>query len=111
MKIVVTGASGFLGSHTVRALVDAGHSVVGLSRKLPSPARTILCANYIGGVDVVDSVSLKGSISKAWMLSYTRWALSRNVSQIRLFEKCTSLGPEMSSKKRRYCVGTEVCGT
>ena len=33
--------------------------MVGLSRKLLT-CSTILCANYIGGVDVVDSVSLKG---------------------------------------------------
>jgi len=30
MKILVTGASGFIGSHTCERLVDLGHEVVGV---------------------------------------------------------------------------------
>lgn len=30
MKILVTGASGFIGSHVVKSLIDSGHTVVGL---------------------------------------------------------------------------------
>lgn len=35
MYIIVLGASGFLGNATSRALADAGHKVVGISRRFP----------------------------------------------------------------------------
>ena len=40
MLVAVTGASGFLGSHIVRALMDHGHRVRALVRDADDPART-----------------------------------------------------------------------
>jgi UDP-glucose 4-epimerase len=40
MKVLVTGGSGFLGSHVADALAEAGHDVVIFDRK-PSPWRRI----------------------------------------------------------------------
>ena len=58
-KIVVTGATGFVGSHTVNALTEAGHFVVGLSRTKPTQARRNKDAVYIDNVDVADETTLK----------------------------------------------------
>ena len=33
MRILITGATGFIGRHVARALVAAGHEVVGCARK------------------------------------------------------------------------------
>lgn len=38
MHVFTTGARGFLGRHIVTALLDAGHEVVALTRREPSPA-------------------------------------------------------------------------
>lgn len=34
MKVLVTGAAGFIGSHTVKYLVNLGHDVIGVDRRL-----------------------------------------------------------------------------
>lgn len=40
MRIVVTGSEGFIGKHLVRALVNAGHEVIGLDIKSGQDVRT-----------------------------------------------------------------------
>src|SRR5690554_5938794 len=40
MKILITGASGFIGRHLTRALVRSGHHVVALTRGDPSALAT-----------------------------------------------------------------------
>jgi uncharacterized protein YbjT (DUF2867 family) len=57
MKVLVTGASGFVGSHTVEALIGAGHEVVGFSRSLPKGERNKAKATYRTGVDVANAES------------------------------------------------------
>ncbi|BDI28231.1 oxidoreductase [Capsulimonas corticalis] len=58
MEVLVTGASGFVGNHMIEALLAAGHSVRGLSRKKPQGERAKSGATYIDGVDVGDAATL-----------------------------------------------------
>ena len=65
MRVMVTGGTGFLGSHTVKALLDAGHEVRLLVR---SPARIgpAMAPHGIGEVDhVVGDVTDPESIARA----------------------------------------------
>jgi uncharacterized protein YbjT (DUF2867 family) len=58
MKVLVTGASGFVGHHTIQALLDAGHEVRGLARREPTGDRRKAGAEYVDHVNVADAVTL-----------------------------------------------------
>jgi nucleoside-diphosphate-sugar epimerase len=62
MKVIVTGASGFVGGHVIARLVSEGHTVVGLSRYAVHASRKIDGATYVLGIDVTDPTSLTTSI-------------------------------------------------
>jgi dihydroflavonol-4-reductase len=65
MRVLVTGGTGFVGAHTTKALVDAGHDVVLLVR---TPARIDENVKPLG-VDSVDfavgDMTDRGSVAKA----------------------------------------------
>lgn len=87
MKIAVTGASGFIGSALVPALLTDGHEVLKLVRRQPEapdeirwdPARGQLDPAELAGVDA--AIHLAGaSVGRRWSESYKRKILDSRVS-------------------------------
>jgi NADH dehydrogenase len=62
MKVVVTGASGFVGNHAVARLVADGHTVFGVSRYAVRDDRKVAGATYICGIDVTEPETLSSDI-------------------------------------------------
>lgn len=62
MKALVTGASGFTGSHLVRALEQQGHTVVGLVRKSSNLARLAACNVQLIYGDITDHKALQAAM-------------------------------------------------
>ncbi len=54
MKVLVTGAAGFVGRHLCHALVEAGHEVIGLSREVPPARQAVANVVYVSG-DVTEA--------------------------------------------------------
>ncbi len=63
MKALVTGASGFTGSHLVRALEQQGHAVVGLVRKSSNLARLAECNVHLVYGDITDHNALQAAMT------------------------------------------------
>jgi dihydroflavonol-4-reductase len=62
MQILVTGATGFLGSHIARGLVDAGHAVRALARPLASRALLADVPEIVWAAgDILDPPSLRAA--------------------------------------------------
>src|SRR4051795_1424309 len=51
MRLVVTGAAGFIGSHLTDAALAAGHEVVGVDAFVPYYARSVKEANLAGAIE------------------------------------------------------------
>ncbi len=70
MKVAVTGAAGFVGGALLRALLDAGHEVVGVKRPSSSPPPTLQHPSLTWATaDVTNPASLRGLFDKAvWLI-------------------------------------------
>jgi nucleoside-diphosphate-sugar epimerase len=65
MRIFLTGATGFIGSHIVPRLLEAGHQVLGLSRSEAGAKQLVAAGAAVHGGDLDDPATLKSGAEKA----------------------------------------------
>lgn len=78
MRIIVTGANGYLGRHTVSALVAAGHEVVALCRKSSSSEEVRALGAQVRFGDVTDPGSLADAFAGSTHLVHAAGFVSRD---------------------------------
>ena len=87
MKVIVAGASGFLGTALVTELTSSGHQVTTLVRRAPStsterewhPERGELAPGLLAGADAVLCLSGAGISDKRWTPAYKKLLLDSRV--------------------------------
>ena len=91
MRIVVSGASGLIGSALVPHLTARGHEVTRLVRRAATsgesqwdPARGVIDANLVGAADAIIHLSGAGIGDKRWSNSYKREILDSRVKSTKL---------------------------
>jgi uncharacterized protein len=103
MRVVVSGASGFLGTKLVTRLRDSGHDVVRLVRRAPSGADELRWDPKLGtidpqalaGADAVVNLSGANIGDKRWTAAYKRELIESRISATRtLVGAITALPPD-----------------
>ncbi|MBC7420910.1 MAG: NAD-dependent epimerase/dehydratase family protein [Bdellovibrio sp.] len=94
MKVIVTGANGFLGSWLTKRLLDEGHEVTALVRKSSDLSELeSLKPNYVYG-DITDLASLKAAFKDQEIVFHLAGAIAYKKSERALMEKVNVHGTQ-----------------
>lgn len=92
MRILIAGASGFIGQALVRGAENAGHTVVKIVRGDPepgdilfNPAHGTINHTELAGADAVISLNGAGLFSKLWTEPYKQTLLRSRITSVRTF--------------------------
>ena len=112
MKIVVSGASGLIGTQLVAKLSNSGHEVVRLVRRSPksgeiqwNPKSGTLDAAALEGVDAVIHLSGAGIGDKRWTSSYRKEILDSRTATTALLAKTIA---SLSRKPSVFLSGSAI---
>src|SRR6478735_3851168 len=81
MRVLVTGAAGFIGSHICIALVEAGHEVVGTDAMLDSAHGPVDPPADVGRLDVRDAAGLEQALNGIDVVCHQAAVVGAGVSQ------------------------------
>ena len=112
MKIVISGASGLIGTQLVAKLSTSGHEVVRLVRRSPKPGEMqwnpksgTLDAAALEGVDAVIHLSGAGIGDKRWTSSYRKEILDSRTATTALLAKTIA---SLSRKPSVFLSGSAI---
>ncbi|MBV8886032.1 MAG: NAD-dependent epimerase/dehydratase family protein, partial [Chroococcidiopsidaceae cyanobacterium CP_BM_RX_35] len=118
MKVLVTGASGFTGSHLVKALEQQGNFVVGLVRQSSNLARLENCNLQLVYGDITDKDALGSAMNEVDTVFHTAAYVELGIVNEREMERVNLAGTQavlevaqaMGVSKFVYCSTVGVFG-